>query len=559
MPDFQFSEEHPTPAASPPTAPPTTAPEASENPPPAPAPPAPGFQFSLSDTPAAPTAPPKAPAPIPGPPIPAGLIPPSPIPGPPIPKLPTPTAPQAPVAPKVPTPAAAVPGVPVAPAAAPKAPVPGVPNPQIPFAPRPANAPTNTPTATAPAQNPAPRAAPVPIAIPTPNAARLDVIEDRVDENAPQDAFSRRIWDVGQKIKAVLDALEGPASWVLRVAVVIGICALAYILAATLFGGAGHPTNPKMAMLTKNLDLASRAFVFSLLGAAIASLLLGYEDNRLGAIVCGLGVLFHFGMPIALKKFVGDTPAVSVMATHFRHGGYYLVMIGLVKAVCDTAIWLWNLPDRMKTRHANVGVSNQAEAKQRIIARESNMFSPCWKLPFCRESIRKQCPAFLAKTTCWKFGRGCYCDTEMISRIVRGESLELIKAPTQQSRQGRPPCGRCYIYLEHQTYKFRVLSPLALPVAVLSTWLIWPLYTKVFALGNNVFNSIWSSLSFNSANLTSGDMKSSTEGIAKVAQQGASAQDIAHIAQNMFGVLMGFMLLIYLSKFIEWAIYKAKW
>lgn len=550
MPDFQFSEENPTPATPPPTPPvasePPTAPATSS-----------GFQFSLSEEPTVPGAPPtpvKVPAPIPGPPIPAGLIPNAPIPGPPIPKLPVPPQP---------------PAAPAPPVAAPQSATPTLPNPQIPVAPRPANAPAaNAPAANTPVQTPTPRpaptvptprAAPVPIAIPTPNAARLDVIEDRIDENAPQDIFSRKIWDVGQKIKAVLDALEGPASWLLRVAVVIGICALAYILAATLLGGAGNPANPKMALLTKNLDLASRAFVFSLLGAAVASLWLGYEDNRLGAIVCALGVVFHFAMPILLKKFAGDTRAVSVIADHFRHGGYYLVMIGLIKAVCDTAIWLWNLPDRMRARHANVGVSNQAEAKQRIIARESNMFSPCWKLPFCRESIRKQCPAFLAKKTCWKFGRGCYCDTEMISRIVRGESLELIKAPTQQSRQGKPPCGRCYIYLEHQTYKFRVLSPLALPLTVLSTWLIWPFYAKVFALGDKAFNSIWSSLSFNSANLTSGDMKSSAEGIAKVAQQGARPEDIAQIAQNMFGVLLGFMLLIYLSKFIEWAIYKAKW
>ncbi len=432
---------------------------------------------------------------------------------------------------------------------------------------RPANAPSpniasNAPTPGAPTPGAAPRQAPIPIVLPTPTAVPtpsrpLDTLADEIE--APQDDFSRKIWEVGQKIKVVLDALEGPASWLLRVAAVIGMCALAYILVATLIGGAGTAKNPNMADLTRNLDLASKAFVFSLLGAAVATLLLGYEDNRLGAIVAALGVIFHFAMPIALKKFAGDTPAISVMAIHFRQGGYFLVMIGVVKAICDTAIWLWNLPDRMKQMHASVGVSNQAEAKQRIVAREANMMSPCWKLPFCRESIRKQCPAFLAKKTCWKFGRGCYCDTEMISRIVRGESLDLIKAPTQQSRQGKPPCGRCYIYLEHQTYKFRVLSPLALPVAVISTWLVWPIYTRFFAIGDKVFNSLWNSLSFNTAKLATGDMASSQDALNKVAALGNNTEDIARIAQNMFGILLGFMLLIYISKFIEWAIYKAKW
>ena len=415
------------------------------------------------------------------------------------------------------------------------------------------------PQGTVPNPAPVPNSNSVPIAIPSPSVAAAPVEMSAEEQGAPQDNFSRGIWDFGQKIRGVLDALEGPASWLLRVAAVVGVCALAYILAATFFGGAGVQTNPKMAELTKNLDMASKAFMFSLLAASLATLLLGYEDNRLGIIIVFIGLLFHFGAPIAIKQFVGVTPATAKIAIHFRSGGYFLVMMGLVKAVADIAIWLWNLPERMKTRHANVGVSDQAEAKQRIIAREANMMSPCWKLPFCRESIRKQCPAFIAKTTCWKFGRGCYCDTEMISRIVRGESIDLISAPTQQSRQGKPPCGRCYIYLEHQTYKFRMISPLVLPVTVLSTWLIWPVYTRFFALGNKDFESLWSTLSFNSAKLTSGSLESSKEAIDAVSSVGTSAAEIAYITQNMFGVLLGFMLLIYISKFIEWAIYKAKW
>jgi hypothetical protein len=34
---------------------------------------------------------------------------------------------------------------------------------------------------------------------------------------------------------------------------------------------------------------------------------------------------------------------------------------------------------------------------------------------------------------------------------------------------------------------------------------------------------------------------------------------VTHVALVIFGVLLGFMLLIYISKFIEWAIYTAKW
>jgi hypothetical protein len=428
--------------------------------------------------------------------------------------------------------------------------------------PRQIGQPLPTPQAQAPGaagQRPAGKPAPIPIpaiALPVETPVARPA-EER--EGAPQDNFSYKIWSVGQTLKSGLDALEGPASMILRAALVVGVLALAYILAATMTGKAGNLAgNPNAAALVKNLTMSSQALMVCLLLAGISTLVLGYEDNRLGFLVGGVGVLCHFVVPVLLKKFVGDSQATAAMAPIFRHYGYFMVMIGLIKGLLDIGAWLWNLPEAMKQKHAAVGVSNQAEAKQRIIAREANMLSPCWRLPFCRESIRKQCPAFLARSTCWKFGRGCYCDEEMISRIVRGEALETIKAPTRQSRQGKAPCGRCYIYLEHQTYKFRVLSPLALPVAVLSTYLVWPFYVKVFAIGDKAFNSIWTTLSFKSVARPDA-LETSTDSINQIAALGNSPAEVAHIAQNMLGVLLGFMLLIYISKFIEWAIFKAKW
>jgi hypothetical protein len=498
MPDFKFSDEDApiTPQGTPSTPPAVPEPESLPEKPSE-------FGFFEGEKPA----PPPKPAATP-------------IPGPPIPKIAPPTV-------NNPTPAQS----------APKAPArPGVP----------ANAARPTPV-------------PPSIALPQEAPAVRPIASARDQEGAPQDDFSFKIWSIGQNIKRGMDALETPLSWLLRVAIVIGVTALAYMIAGTFLGKAGNlEGNPNALALTRNLNVSAQAFMISLLVVAVSSILIGYEDNRLGFAVGIIGVLCHFIVPIALKKLVGDSAATAAMAVHFRHYGYFLVMIGLVKGVFDVAAWLWALPEKIKAKHANVGVANQAEAKQRIIARESNMFSPCWKLPFCRESIRKACPAFLAKKTCWKFGRGCYCDSEMISRIVRGESLDVIKAPTKQSTSGKPPCGRCYIYLEHQTYKFRMLSPLALPATVFLTWIAWPFYAKAFQVFNKGLDSVWDTLSFNSARLTPEALETSKESVKAIAETGARAEDVMLITQNMLGVVFGFLLLIYVSKFIEWAIFKAK-
>jgi hypothetical protein len=217
--------------------------------------------------------------------------------------------------------------------------------------------------------------------------------------------------------------------------------------------------------------------------------------------------------------------------------------------------WIMELPNRMRGR-ADVGVAQHAEPQQRREAQNATMFSPCWKLPFCREVIRKQCPAYLAKTTCWKFGRGCYCDEEMISRIVRGESMDNVKAPTRMSRQGKPPCHRCYIFLEHQGMKYRVASPMAVPMTIAIMYFGWGTYMALTGKVGNSLQFLWDKLAFRGTSAV-------TNAVGKVVETGSKAntlspEQLQNTAQIMFAVLVGFYLLIMISKGIEWAIYKAR-
>lgn len=375
-----------------------------------------------------------------------------------------------------------------------------------------------------------------------------------VQEKAPQDKAGEALYEIGQSIRQVLDWFEEPATWVLRGCFLVGSLCLAYILVGVFFGkpGPGNVPNPD---LVRNLTYASQGLSYALLVGFIAAMLLAYEDNRIGAIAVGVGILLHFGLPLGLNVLVGDSRSTAAMAAMFRNGGWILLIVGLVKTAFDTIAWLVTLPEKVKSA-ADVGFARPAELKQQAVAREATMFSPCWKLPFCREVIRKQCPAFLAKKACWKFGRGCYCDEEMIGRIIRGEDMAVVKAPTRMSRTGKPPCGRCYIFLEHQTHKFRLLSPLALPLAVVATFLVWPFYAKAFGLFEKATTSIWKSLSFNPSKLTPDALKTASPVDTAYA---ADPAQIAHYAMLMLGVIMGFFILIYISKFIEWAIYKAKW
>jgi hypothetical protein len=375
----------------------------------------------------------------------------------------------------------------------------------------------------------------------TPAAPMPGLIEDHHEE-IPQTGFSLAA------VHDWLNTIDPVAQWMFRVGLFFGLASLAFLLYALLVGKIGQ-TPPPAAMLG-NLKLAVTILKLSTLLLALSLVLLAFDALIVSIGMAGLGVLVYFGTPWLFANHVGMTVAALIVMDGLRAVGTTLMTLGLFKLALDLMQWIMSLPDRMKQR-ASVGVSRKAEAAQQRVARDANVFSPCWKLPYCRETIRKQCPAFLAKQTCWKFGRGCYCDEEMISRIIRGESLDVIKAPTRMSKSGKPPCNRCHIYLEHQGHKFKALSPLTLPLTALIMWVIWPFWEKLFMAFST--SPIWDKLSFNPEKLAP-DVLKSTE----VAKGGLPPEQVMHYATIIFGVLIGFFVMIYVAKFIEWFVYKAK-
>jgi hypothetical protein len=448
------------------------------------------------------------------------------------------TAPPAASPPRKAAPTGSTPNAPHTPAAPGRAP--GVPNkaatprtPPLPGAPVPGHTPPAPPRARATGSTPgAPH---------TPAAPPPGFIDDNHEE-IPQTGFSIAV------VHEWLNKIEPVSQWMFRVGLFFGVTSLAFLVYVLVVGKIG--TTPPPAAMLGYIKLAVTVLKFSSLLLAISLFLLAFDALAISAGMAALGVLLYFGAPWLFANHIGTTVAAMVVMNGLRAVGTALTTLGLFKLALDVMQWIMLLPERMKQR-ASIGVARKAEASQQRVARDANVFSPCWKLPFCRETIRKQCPAFLAKQTCWKFGRGCYCDEEMISRIIRGESLDVIKAPTRLSKSGKPPCSRCHIYLEHQGHKFRALSPLTLPITALLMWVIWPFWTRLF--GQILGAPIWNTLSFDAKKLAPEAIASK-----EVASGGLPPEQVMYYATIIFGVLLGFFVMIYVAKFIEWFVYKAK-
>lgn len=504
------------------------------------------------------------------------------------PKTPPPAPQTPPVAPKPVAPQQTSPARPVANAPArPAAPNPtaparsAAPNPNT-NAPRPegsAPPPSNTnavkalPDLMRPAQRPsggtpANPTQPAGLNAPAANAVKPVITEPDAasiaQSDTPSDDLSSNIQNFGATCARFVDLGSDIYTWVARGAFLVVGLSLAVLLAGIFLGGAANiASNPKGADLAKFLLLATKGLTLGTLALSISLLLLTYDDNRMGAAVAATGVVFQFIVPFGLRSLLGPTnPLFAPMVIQFFTVGKIILVVGGIKALLDVAQWLWNLPNKIKAKQSGagaVGFGNPVESKQQKLARQANMFSPCWKLPFCREPIRVLCPAFLAKKTCWKFKRGCYCDTEMVGRIVRNEPLDVIKAANTTQSNMAPPCARCYIFLEHQTHKFRMMSPLVLPATIAVMVGIWPLYNRLFVSAMSGYLNFFATMSVSTTSLTPDAIKASAEAQAAAAASQMSPEAIAQVSSYVMGGLVGFFLLIYLSKFVEWAIFKAKW
>ena len=167
------------------------------------------------------------------------------------------------------------------------------------------------------------------------------------------------------------------------------------------------------------------------------------------------------------------------------------------------------------------------------------------------------CPAFNARKTCWKFGKGCYCDEEMIARIVRGETglaessragaayvrAEITARTGGESGKTRkkPPCGKCFIFLEHQNLKHRAVSPFVIPITAIVLYLlkdsIFAAYDKVSA----VFSGLFKQFAFGSGK-----------------SGGGISGSLAQQTEWFILIVLAVFVLIYVTKFVEYCIYKLK-
>jgi hypothetical protein len=135
------------------------------------------------------------------------------------------------------------------------------------------------------------------------------------------------------------------------------------------------------------------------------------------------------------------------------------------------------------------GQFGPAQAEIPTVSGRSSLMRKCWELHFCRGSLRTSCPRYQEGVPCWRKRSGCYCDHDLaghlMSSVGGNASVKLQVAEELEGQQRRAQelqrrakqhrskaairklCRECPIYNEHQKHKYRTLSWVAYPLAVL--------------------------------------------------------------------------------------------
>ena len=279
----------------------------------------------------------------------------------------------------------------------------------------------------------------------------------------------------------VIGAVEQITGLGLRVGAAAAIAAAAYLL-YTAFGSSMREV-AKMSAADREQFTQGIQLLMTILTAGsavvVGSLVIRlFGEEALGQVLSLLGAILYFGTPalfglaVSGGQVAGNELFASVV-NEFRVVGAIALLPGLVLVLRDAILRIWTGASVRRVIERRWGDEEERRKKHR----KPRFYGSCWDMPFCREFVRRMCPAWEAKKPCWRMKVGCYCDertilaamtsygtdNEHVRGIMHSLGLDQPRDSLLNARQKRARCRRCGIYTEHQRQKYRLVSPLVFP------------------------------------------------------------------------------------------------
>lgn len=280
------------------------------------------------------------------------------------------------------------------------------------------------------------------------------------------------------------------------IATVFSLCYLLYVimtggLSYTLIGGS------EVEAVRNNITLGAKAFIYALWVLILAAGVRHYRTDSIGYLAAAAGATAYFGLSYVVTTNCPYNASeqlqveAQMLVNSFHTTGLALIVVGLLRIVIGRIIVMTYRPSSAQvTRIPGISYSTDLAAPEPQLLGRPSLMRKCWELHFCRGSVRQTCPRAIEGVACWRRRSGCYCDQELASQLLnsvhasrRGANMQVAdeveaqqrraqdlyrRAVQQRSKKAaRQLCRECPIYNEHQKYKYRTISWLAYPVAVI--------------------------------------------------------------------------------------------
>ncbi len=298
---------------------------------------------------------------------------------------------------------------------------------------------------------------------------------------------------------------------------------------------------------------------------AFALATMGEVAYVVAAGLIGLGLIFGTPVLILSKLQEATNPAALQISIWTRNAGFAICAVALLRILYHIGYTIKMGPKARQ--RAQEEEDDQLGPKR--VKRTHGIWSRCWELPYCHDTIREVCPAFKERRNCWKIRRGCNCDPMLVESLIRagaarmGKGQDKVAAQQQQTQDEylrdalgagrgtgpRPPegrtmeCTKCPIYGEHQRQKFRIANPIVI-IGTLA------LLLATYPITKQAYFATVEALAAIAARFTMGKMIDPSRWFEYLNTPAV---------QIFFFAIVTIFLLAYVLKVIEWAIFVRKW
>ncbi|MCC7491361.1 MAG: hypothetical protein IT204_03395 [Fimbriimonadaceae bacterium] len=326
---------------------------------------------------------------------------------------------------------------------------------------------------------------------------------------------SRKKWI--DSLVSVQSIVETVLDWITWAALALGCLGLIYILSGVIGGGMLRLAPADVARIAVGVGKITNLVMYCAVIVSFLAMARSQEHKaEVGFGVVVVGVFFWFGLAPLIAYCISVKAGHSSRVTDILIANLGLAGRAMLLALVWPVLqWLWRqlraVPLRKKqdAEVDNFKLRREAPKKARPLTKP-HFLSPCWHLPYCRDYLVEMCPAFRARKRCWKYGGGCFCDSSMIQAMLTGVSSgprggqqawmrsELEARNTIYNQRGtKPPCRRCFIYMEHEKLKYEMMHPLAYPGAAAIMYFGYePLIKPGFAWFQESATQLWQQLAF---------------------------------------------------------------